>query len=153
MSNALVNPKFSSTFDSSSTGASICSVFLAFLYQRYRSENIEQLSAKFLGIEEQDVRIEEKNEVIKLEADWENNYTDFSDENLILASMAQNEFIKESEFLASEIQSKLDDVLNIKNRGVKQAGFYVLYGANMPNVLVELGFITNKKDVKLLNNK
>ena len=65
--------------------------------------------------------------------------------------MAQNEFIKESEFLASEIQTQLDYVLNIKNRGVKQAGFYVLYGANMPNVLIELGFISNKKDVRLLN--
>ena len=77
-------------------------------------------------------------------------YIDFTDEKFIIASMAQNEFIKESEFLASEIQTKLDNVLNIKNRGVKQAGFYVLYGADMPKVLIELGFITNKKDVKLL---
>tara|TARA_Y100001970_G_scaffold267464_1_gene357524 strand:- start:2455 stop:3912 length:1458 start_codon:yes stop_codon:yes gene_type:complete len=95
--------------------------------------------------------VQRENEVIKLEDDWQNKYTDFSDENFILASMAQNEFIKESEFLASEIQTQLDYVLNIKNRGVKQAGFYVLYGANMPNVLIELGFISNKKDVRLLN--
>ena len=94
--------------------------------------------------------VQRENDVIKLEED-KNKYTDFSDENFILASMAQNEFIKESEFFASEIQNNLDKALNIKNRGVKQAGFYVLYGINMPSVLIELGFITNKKDVRLLN--
>ena len=79
------------------------------------------------------------------------HYKDFTDEQKILASMAQNEFIKESEFLASQIQLQLDKVLNIKNRGVKQAGFYVLgQASDMPNVLIELGFISNKKDVKLL---
>jgi len=65
--------------------------------------------------------------------------------------MEQNEYIKESEFLASEIQTQLDYVLNIKNRGVKQAGFWVLHKVDMPNVLIELGFLTNKKDVRLLN--
>ena len=75
----------------------------------------------------------------------------FTDEKFIIASIAQNQIIKESEFLASEIQNNLDKVLTIKNRGVKQAGFYVLHGINMPSVLIELGFITNKKDVRLLN--
>ena len=37
------------------------------------------------------------------------------------------------------------------NRGVKQAGFHVLVGATMPNVLVEVGFITNKKEAKQLS--
>ena len=37
-----------------------------------------------------------------------------------------------------------------KNRGVKQAGFHVLVGASMPNVLIELGFITNTKDYNML---
>ncbi len=38
-----------------------------------------------------------------------------------------------------------------KNRGVKQAGFHVLVGASMPNVLVEVGFITNKEEAKNLS--
>jgi len=94
--------------------------------------------------------VQRENDVIQLEED-KNKYKDLSDENFILASMAQNEYIKESEFLASEIQTQLDYVLNIKNRGVKQAGFWVLHKVDMPNVLIELGFLTNKKDVRLLN--
>lgn len=94
--------------------------------------------------------VQRENAVIQFEAD-KHHYKDFTDEQKILASMAQNEFIKESEFLASQIQLQLDKVLNIKNRGVKQAGFYVLgQASDMPNVLIELGFISNKKDVKLL---
>ena len=64
--------------------------------------------------------------------------------------MAQSAFMKESEFLAAEIQRELDKVLTSPNRGVKQAGFHVLVGASMPNVLIESGFISNKNESKLL---
>ena len=47
-------------------------------------------------------------------------------------------------------QNQLSYVLNIKNRGVKQAGFWVLHKVDMPNVLIELGFLTSKKDIQLL---
>ena len=36
------------------------------------------------------------------------------------------------------------------NRGIKQAGFQVLWGATMPNVLIEVGFITNPEEAKNL---
>ena len=42
--------------------------------------------------------------------------------------------------------------LHIKNDGVKQAGFYVLVGASMPNVLVELGFLSNKNEERYLRS-
>ena len=64
--------------------------------------------------------------------------------------MAQSAFMKESEFLAVEIQKELDKVLTSPNRGVKQAGFQVLVGASMPNVLIETGFLSNKNESKLL---
>ena len=66
--------------------------------------------------------------------------------------MAQNSFMKESEDLASLIQKHMSDNLQgiTNNRGVKQAGFHVLVGATMPNVLVEVGFLSNKKEANNL---
>ena len=67
--------------------------------------------------------------------------------------MAQNTFMKESEDFAALIQRHLNKTLKntTKNRGVKQAGFYVLVGATMPNVLVEVGFISNKQEANKLS--
>ena len=83
--------------------------------------------------------------------DLEENKFEYEEENLILATMAQNAHMKESEFLAKFIQDELDNALTTNNRGVKQAGFHVLVGASMPNVLVEIGFISNYEEAKLLS--
>jgi len=92
-----------------------------------------------------------ENRVIELEQNPQ-KYPELSRENLIIATMAQSSFTKQSEFLAAEIQKEFEKMFpSSKNRGVKQAGFQVLVGASMPNVLIELGFITNSKDYNLLN--
>ena len=90
-----------------------------------------------------------ENSVIRLE-EFTDQYTDLTGEALIMATMAQSMFMKESEDLASIIQMELDKRLNTPNRGVKQAGFYVLIGASMPNVLVEVGFLSNPAEEKKL---
>ena len=90
-----------------------------------------------------------ENAVIKLE-EKTGQYDNLTGENLIMATMAQSMFMKESEDLAAIIQMELDKRLNTPNRGVKQAGFYVLIGASMPNVLVEVGFISNPAEEKKL---
>ena len=84
-----------------------------------------------------------ENETIKLE-EKNHQYIDFSDGKRIVASMTQNAAMKSSEFLAESIQKNLSKRLDSKDRGVKQAGFHVLVGATMPNVLVEVGFVTNR---------
>ena len=93
-----------------------------------------------------------ENSVINME-EHHHSYGDFSSENLILATMAQNVFMKESEFFAAAIQKELAKVIGSKNRGVKQAGFQVLVGASMPNVLIETGFLSNSREEKNLNKK
>ena len=90
-----------------------------------------------------------ENEVIRMEEQY-HKYKELSNDKLILYTMAQSSFMKESEFLAAEIQRELDKVLTSPNRGVKQAGFHVLVGASMPNVLIESGFLSNKIEVELL---
>jgi N-acetylmuramoyl-L-alanine amidase len=92
-----------------------------------------------------------ENEVLKLE---ENSNPFLNDElSLILSDLAQTEFLKESEELACAIQDAADAYLGLANRGVKQAGFYVLRGALMPAVLVEGGFLTNRREEKLLRQE
>ena len=58
--------------------------------------------------------------------------------------------MKESEDLAALIQKEIEKKVSSKNRGVKQAGLYVLVGAIMPNVLVEVGYLSNKHEEKVL---
>jgi len=71
----------------------------------------------------------------------------------ILADLAQNEFLRESSEWAEIIVEEMDKKLKTKNRGVKQAGFYVLNGAFMPAILHETAFLTNKKDRKSLKSR
>jgi len=78
------------------------------------------------------------------------DFAGYNEDNIILATMAQSSFMQESEFLAATIQNELEKILSSNNRGVKQAGFQVLVGASMPNVLVEVGFLSNKTECKNL---
>jgi N-acetylmuramoyl-L-alanine amidase len=68
----------------------------------------------------------------------------------ILWDLAQSEYQAESSRLAETVLDTMTQSLRIPNRGVKQAGFYVLGGAAMPAILVEIGFVTNPKEEKRL---
>lgn len=76
-----------------------------------------------------------------------------SDVALILWDMAQAEHLEESSSLASRIQEELAEVTGNERRGVKQAPFRVLVGAAMPAVLVEVAFISNSEEEKLLTSE
>jgi N-acetylmuramoyl-L-alanine amidase len=68
----------------------------------------------------------------------------------ILWDLAQSEFQVESERLAEVVHDSVTKTLRIGNRGVKQAGFYVLGGAAMPAILLEIGFVTNPREERKL---
>jgi N-acetylmuramoyl-L-alanine amidase len=99
---------------------------------------------------------QKENEVIFLEKDYEKNYEGFdptSPESFIGLTLLQEDYLDQSILLASTIQKNFTETLKRKNRGVKQAGFWVLHNTYMPSVLVETGFITNKKEGDYLNSK
>ncbi|MFC1856655.1 N-acetylmuramoyl-L-alanine amidase [Thermodesulfobacteriota bacterium] len=80
-----------------------------------------------------------------------------SDLETILNDLMQNAKIHESSRLAGHVQESLCSHLKIKysrvkNKGVKQAPFYVLLGAQMPAILIETSFISNSRECKRLNN-
>jgi len=90
-----------------------------------------------------------ENKSVMLESgNSEDNYQD--DLDFILLDLMQTEYLSESQDLAKMVQSELGDELKIKSRGVDQAGFFVLNKVFMPSVLVEMAFISNKKDEALL---
>jgi N-acetylmuramoyl-L-alanine amidase len=79
-----------------------------------------------------------------------------SDLQTILSDLMQNAKINESSRLAGYVQSSTVGHLKrkrwsrIKDKGVKQAPFYVLLGAQMPSILVETGFLSNSRECKRL---
>lgn len=92
---------------------------------------------------------ERENAVIKLEEE-ESRYDYLTEDNFIIASLMQNAFMKESEELANFVQTQLRQSIPSPDRGIKQAGFYVLVGASMPNILVEVGYLSNPQEEKQL---
>jgi N-acetylmuramoyl-L-alanine amidase len=81
-----------------------------------------------------------------------------SDLHSILNDLLKNAKINESSRLAAFVQGTLVKNLNlkgydrIKDKGVKQAPFYVLLGARMPSILVETAFISNREECQRLTN-
>ena len=83
---------------------------------------------------------------------FEDDQAQYEIENQIIAGLSTISFLKESEKLAVFMQNSIKHELpKTRNRGIKQAGFHVLEGASMPNLLIEVGFLTNKSEAKLLN--
>ncbi|MBT8287042.1 MAG: N-acetylmuramoyl-L-alanine amidase [Flavobacteriaceae bacterium] len=111
-----------------------------------------------LGLHVEDANFnvaKQENEVIFLEDDYEKNYEGFdpnSPESLIGLTLMQEDYLDQSIMLASLVQSNFTDRLKRRNRGVKQAGFWVLHNTYMPSILVETGFISNKKEGDYLHS-
>lgn len=93
-----------------------------------------------------------ENEVVLLEKDYTKQYDGFdpnSPEANIIFSLYQNTFLDQSLRLASFIQQEMK-TKGRDSRGVKQAGFLVLYRTSMPSVLIETGFLSNPEEEKYL---
>jgi N-acetylmuramoyl-L-alanine amidase len=95
--------------------------------------------------------MERENSVIKYEENTE-KYEDYDEQALVRQTLTQSAYMRQSERLASTIQTQFEERVSRRNRGVHQAGFYVLWNASMPSVLVELGFLTNDREARFLNS-
>ena len=94
-----------------------------------------------------------ENSVIELEKDYSTIYSGFnpnSTESYIIFEMSQNKHMLQSIELASSIQKELINTANRNDKGVRQAGFWVLWATSMPSVLIELDFICNPTQEKYL---
>lgn len=122
-------------------------------------KNISGSSVYTLGLnkDENNMKVAQReNAVIELENDYSRKYSGFDptkDESYIIFQMAQKKDLIQSIKFAEQAQSKLVSNAHRDNRGVHQAGFWVLWATSMPAVLVELDFICNPKAAKYLSSE
>ncbi len=106
-----------------------------------------------LGLHKTDAALkvaQRENAVMVEESDYQERYKNFTEENLIMVTMAQNAFVHQSEKLAELISNDIARRAGRQNRGVKQAGFMVLWTPSMPSILIETGYISNPAEEKFL---
>lgn len=97
-----------------------------------------------------------ENASILLEDDYKKKYDGFdpnSDEAAIIFTLYQNAYLDQSLNLASKIQYEYKNKAGRTDKGVKQAGFLVLWKTAMPSLLTEIGFLTNAEDEKFLGSE
>ncbi len=140
--------KFVSLADRADTANKVkADLFMCIHLNSATSHDAYGTSSYILGLHRTDDNLEiakRENAVIELEGDKDKNY-EFdpnTPEGHIIMSMKQNAFLVQSTLLASKIEDELN-LAKRKSRGVKQAGFWVLYKTAMPSILAEIGFISN----------
>ena len=97
-----------------------------------------------------------ENSVILLEEDYSTKYQGFNPndpESFIFFNLMQNAFYEQSLIFASDVDSELKKGPVGYSRGVSQDPFYVLWKTTMPAVLVEVGFMSNPTDLKILRSE
>lgn len=123
-----------------------------------KSKNVTGAETYIMGLAKDEANLEvamKENEVMLLEDNYSTKYQGFdpkSPESYIIFTLMQNLYQKQSTDLASKIQSQFSERVNRNDRGVQQAGFWVLFNTTMPAVLIETGFITNLDEEKYLNS-
>jgi N-acetylmuramoyl-L-alanine amidase len=96
---------------------------------------------------------QKENSVIVLEDNYQMNYEGFDPnvaESYIIFSLMQNTFLEKSLNVASYVQEDFREKAKRIDRGVKQAGFLVLWNTSMPSILVEVGFLSHPVEEEYL---
>ncbi len=110
-----------------------------------------------LHVSQQNLRVAmRENSVMMKEANYEKKYKGFnpnSPASYILMSNQQSAYQGNSLNLASKIEHHFTGKVAHESRGVKQSGFWVLAQTGMPSVLVEIGFLTTRKEEIYLNTE
>jgi len=91
-----------------------------------------------------------ENSVIELESGQTKELTE---EDLLIYELMNAGNMSTSQRIAEMIEQQFRERAQRKSRGVKQAGFQVLYEASMPGVLIELGFLSNPNEANYLTSE
>lgn len=130
-------------------------LFLSLHVNAARASSARGTETYFLGPSKSEAArevMERENSVIRYEENTE-RYEQYDEQALVRQTLTQSAYMRQSEQLASLVQNQFKERVHRKNRGVHQAGFYVLWSASMPAVLVELGFLSNPREARYLSSE
>lgn len=134
-------------------------LFISIHCDSYTTANAKGCGTYVMGMHktEESLRVAmRENASIYKEEDYETNYAGFDPndpDTYIALALRQNVYLDKSLELGSIIQGQFRDRVGRKDRGVRQAGYYVISFTTMPSVLVELGFLTNPEEEDFLNSE
>ena len=127
-------------------------LFVSIHADGWTSSSVYGSSVFFLGLHRSDAAFEvmkRENSVFTTHSEELFNLTE---EDLLIYELAHSGYIATSERIAYMIEDQFRTRANRKSRGVKQAGFVVLYQASMPAVLIETGFLSNPAEQRFLTS-
>lgn len=130
-------------------------LFISLHCNAFRNRKVNGTEVFFLGMHRSESAKEvmlRENSVVQYEMESEQK-TQLSEEDLAVYELMHNGFISSGQQFAFSIDQQFTQRVHRPSRGVKQAGFVVLWHTAMPSVLVELGFISNPKEEKYLNSE
>ena len=134
-------------------------VFISIHCDAFTTENARGCGTYVMGMHKTEESLNSamrENASIFKEENYEDNYDGFNPndpDTYIALSLRQNVFLDNSLQLGSLIQNQFRDKVGRKDRGVRQAGYYVISFTSMPSVLVELGFLTNPNEEDFLQSE
>ena len=154
-----ISLKERATIANKSHGNLFVSIHVNSVDRRNRNRaSIKGASVYTLGLHKADDNLDvaqRENAVMTLDDNFEETYEGFdphSAESYIIFEFSQNLHMAQSVRLANEIQNRLITEAGRADRGVRQAGFWVLWATGMPSVLIELDFICNPEQERFLDS-
>ncbi len=118
-----------------------------------RQQSVSGAEVYILGVAQSQSAIEvmkKENAALQYES---GNTRELTEEDLLIYELTNAGNMSISERIAEVFENQFRERAQRRSRGVKQAGFQVLYEASMPGVLIELGFISNPNEARYLTTE
>ncbi len=134
-------------------------LFISIHANYYSNSRISGTETYVMGLHTNDQNFEvakKENAAISFEDDYTTRYEGFdpnSSESYIIFSLLQNTYLEQSLDFASLVQNQFKKRVNRVDRGVRQAGFIVLWKTTMPSVLIETGYLSNSGEELFLSSE
>lgn len=127
-------------------------LFVSIHANAFNKSSVRGSEVFFLGLHRSEASLEimkAENAVFNTEG---KEVKQLTEDDLLIYELAHSGYIATSERIATLVDKQFSERAGRKSRGVKQAGFVVLYQASMPAMLVETGFLTNPSEQRFLSS-